>query len=205
MKNNDWTGGYNSVFKCLGAVGHSNGRREQHDYYATDPIVLNYLLENGLLPHNIWECSCGEGHLSKRLVENGYNVCSTDLIDRGYGLSGIDFLKTEEVPFKGSEPMCILTNPPYKFANEFILHALKLIKPNDKVFMFLKTTFLEGKKRKEILFDKYPPKRIYQFSGRIVCAKNGKFERMRKIGSAVAYAWYEWEVGSYGTTTLKWI
>lgn len=71
--------------------------------------------------------------------------------------------------------------------------------------MFLKTNFVEGKKRKEILFDKYPPKRIYQFSGRIVCAKNGKFERMRKIGSAVAYAWYEWEVGSYGTTTLKWI
>lgn len=62
MKNNDWTGGYNSVFKCLGAVGNSNGRREQHDYYATDPIALNYLLENGLLPHNIWECSCGEGH-----------------------------------------------------------------------------------------------------------------------------------------------
>ena len=101
--------------------------------------------------------------------------------------------------------MCILTNPPYKFANEFILHALKLIKPNDKVFMFLKTTFLEGKKRKEILFDKYPPKRIYQFSGRIVCAKNGNFESMRKIGSAVAYAWFEWQKGTKSEPRLLWI
>ena len=73
------------------------------------------------------------------------------------------------------------------------------------MFMFLKTTFLEGKKRKEILFDKYPPKRIYQFSGRIVCAKNGNFESMRKIGSAVSYAWFEWQKGTKSEPRLLWI
>ena len=38
-----------------------------------------------ILHNNIWECACGQGHLSEVLKANGYNVKSTDLIDRGYG------------------------------------------------------------------------------------------------------------------------
>ena len=61
--------------------------------------------------------------------------------------------------------------------------------------MFLKLTFLESKSRKE-LFEKYPPKKIWVFSERIQCAKNGDFEGMKQGGgSAVAYAWFIWEKG----------
>lgn len=41
------------------------------------------------LHKNVWECSCGQGHLSEVLNKNGYNVKSTDLIDRGYGIGGL--------------------------------------------------------------------------------------------------------------------
>lgn len=157
----DWTGNSNSVFKCIGGTGHAKGDREIHDYYATDPNALNYLINENIIPHNVWECSCGEGHLSKKLVDNGYNVFSSDLVDRCYGNVHVDFLKTERIPFSNDERMCILTNPPYKFANEFILHGLKLLKEHDKIFMFLKTTFLAGKKRKSILYDYTPPRNIY--------------------------------------------
>ena len=200
---NDWIGGYNSVFKCLGGRGHGQEEREVNDYYATDPMAVDYLVENNLLPDCIWECACGEGHLSRRLEEEGYDVYSSDLVDRGYGVSGVDFLKADEKP--SDKIKCIVTNPPYKYATEFVLHAIDILKPGDKIFMFLKTTFLEGRRRKEMLFDRFPPRTIYQFSGRVVCAKNGDFGKMKKIGSAVAYAWYEWEIGSYGTTALKWI
>ena len=77
--------------------------------------------------------------MSKRLESFGYNVKSTDLIDRGYGETGVDFLAQTEM-FDGD----ILTNPPYKYAMEFVLKALELIPDGHKVFMFLKVTFLEG-------------------------------------------------------------
>ena len=71
--------------------------------------------------------------------------------------------------------------------------------------MFLKLQFLEGKERKR-LFQQYPPKVVYVSSSRILCAKNGEFEKMREGGgSAVAYAWYVWEKGYKGDTIVKWI
>ena len=54
----------------------------------------------------------------------------------------------------------ILTNPPYKYAKEFIEHAMTIIPDGRKVFMFLKLQFLEGKARGE-LFKKYPPRYVY--------------------------------------------
>ena len=82
---------------------------------------------------------------------------------------------------------------------------MEQIQEGKNVAMFLKIQFLEGNKRKE-LFKKYPPKCIYVSSSRILCAKNGDFEGMKKSGgSAVAYAWYEWEKGYTGDTIIKWV
>lgn len=101
--------------------------------------------------------------------------------------------------------MHILTNPPYKFAQEFVEHALDVTTEGNKIYMFLKLTFLEGKNRRK-LFEKYPPKTLYVSSSRILCAKNGDFGAMRAAGgSAVAYGWYEWVKGDYGDTKVKWI
>lgn len=81
----DWTGNTKTIYSTLGASNHSESERAENDYYATDPKAIDYLLEKATLNRNIWECACGEGHLSKRLTELGYNVKSTDLIDRGLG------------------------------------------------------------------------------------------------------------------------
>lgn len=81
----DWIGGVNSIYTTLGASNHSSTDREENDYYATDPRAIDCLLEKAKLDNKIWECACGEGHLSKRLSELGYCVKSTDLIDRGLG------------------------------------------------------------------------------------------------------------------------
>ena len=68
--------------------------------------------------------------------------------------------------------------------------------------MFLKLTFLEGQARRK-LFEKYPPARIYVFSARVKCAKNGDFENIGS--SAVAYAWFIWEKGFEGEPVIRWI
>ena len=82
---------------------------------------------------------------------------------------------------------------------------MQIIPEGNKIAMFLKLQFLEGKKRKQ-MFRIYPPKTIYVSSSRIQCAKNAEFERMKKGGgSAIAYCWYVWEKGYKGDTIIKWI
>ncbi len=204
-RNKDWTGNRKSTYITLGASNHTDKEREVRDFYATDPIAIDKLLScpHVELPKKIWECACGEGHLSKRLEQLGYEVVSTDIEDRGYG-SVLDFLEATEMP---KDTSCILTNPPYKYAEDFVLHALELLPQGGLCIMFLKTTFLEGISRyKNIFRDTPPPEFMLQFSKRVLCAKNADFEGMHKGGgSAVAYCWMVWRKGFCGDTTIKWI
>lgn len=186
-----------NIFTTLGASNHSKGVREINDYYATDPIAGYLLLQIEPELNNIWECACGEGHLAKVFDDAGKLGKATDLINRGYG-DVEDFLLNTE-PYHNGD---IITNPPFKYAQEFVENALLRVDEGRKVCMFLKVLFLESKSRKE-LFTKYPPKVIYVSSSRINCAKGGDFEKYTT--KAIAYAWYVWEKGYQGETIVKWI
>lgn len=196
----DWTGNENGVFKQLGASNHTKEEREENDFYATDPSAIDDLLEFEPLGHTVWECAVGEGHLANRLIKYGHSVYGTDIIDRGWlGTRIVDFLNFEP---SQEYDVDIVTNPPYKYCSEFILKALKCVKSGRKVCMFLKLTTLEGQKRYEEIYSKYPPKAVYVYSKRKECAKNGKFINT----SAVCYAWFVWEKDNYKDgTRLFWI
>ena len=133
----DWNGNRKSIFVTLGASNHTDKLREINDFYATDPIAIDKLVNAIHLPLSIWECACGTGCLSERLKYFGHNVFSTDIVDRGYG-EMMDFLKAYNLPEKCT---CILTNPPYKYALDFIKHSLDLLPANGLCVMFLKTIF----------------------------------------------------------------
>lgn len=134
------------------------------------------------------------------MTDNDYIVINSDIVDRGYpGTIEEDFLE-----FTETVTCDIITNPPYKYATEFVNKAMELVSEGNKVAMFLKLTFLEGKKRKE-LFKKYPPKTVYVSSSRLKCAKNGDFKGFDSTSSAVAYAWFVWEKGFEGDPVIKWI
>lgn len=90
----DWTGHKVSLFKTIGASNHCAHERQQDDYYATEPKATEWLLKLERFEGPILEPSCGEGHISKILIEGGYQVVSRDLIDRGYG-SVADFLSKD--------------------------------------------------------------------------------------------------------------
>ena len=192
----NWTGNNKSIYTCLGASSHSEKEREINDYYATEPKVIKELFEKEEFDEKIWECACGEGHLSKAMLDEGKNVYSTDLIDRGYGQVK-DFLK-EDLEWYGD----IITNPPYKYAQEFLEKSLKILQPNKKVALFLKIQFLESKRRGE-LFKLFNPKVVYVYSSRRNCAMNGNFDKYPS--SAVCYAWFVWVKGFKGDTIIKWL
>ena len=198
----DWTGNKKSTFVQLGASNHTNKEREINDYYATDPkaleIFLDKLEEDKFELHNdIWEPACGEGHLSKVLEKRGYNVYSSDLINRGYGWQS-DFLQTKVRNLN----LDILTNPPYKYAKEFVQKALEIQADGYYTIMFLKIQFLEGQARRK-LFEKSPPKYVYVNSKRQICYING--DMSKKMSSASCYCWFIWEKGWKGDPSIRWI
>ena len=210
----DWTGNKKSTFVTLGASNHTDHERAEYDYYATEPKAIDFLLQVEKFEGTIWENCCGEGHLSKRMAELGLDVISTDLIDRGYGEGNKDFFKCTEA--LGDN---IITNPPFKFAQEWVEHSLELLQDGKKLALFLPIQFLESDNRK-YMFQKVPPVRIHVFSNRILCGMNGDFwehnadgsikykknGEPKKKQSAKCYAWFVWEVGNYSNKpVLDWI
>ena len=182
--------------KALSIVGSSrnNGEREKDDFYPTPKYAVKELLKREVFNGNIWECACGEGDISEVFLKKGFDVKSTDLIDRGFGDVGNFF----EIDFVADN---IVTNPPYKHALEFVNEAKK--KSTRKIAMFLKTVFLESEKRRTMFEDKeFPLKTVYQFSKRVTLYKNGV--KMKNSGM-IAYAWYVWEKGYCGKPTIEWI
>jgi len=185
-----------------------NRERVEEDYYATPPKATMVLLERFGLNNcsTIYEPACGEGHISKTIEEwfkkigSEVNLYSSDLIDRGYGDGGIDFLKINE----DKKFDCVITNPPFKLAKEFIEKSLKI--SNKYVIMFAKIQLLEGIGRKE-LFESNPPRYIYVFRNRINPLRNGSpvDENGKAWSSTMCFAWFVWEIGFKGEPSIRWL
>lgn len=196
----DWSGNKKAVFVTNGDSSHSQQARADWDYYATDPRAVAALIKRERFSPETLEPACGGGHISETLINAGYAVYSMDIVKRDYEkqIKTADFLQRRE-SWHGD----IITNPPYKYAAEFVQHALDIIDDGQKVAMFLKLTFLEGEKRRA-LFQQNPPRKIYVFTKRINCALNGE-EKFFNMSSAVCYAWFVWEKGSREKPVIDWI
>lgn len=167
--------------------------RQKDDYYATPPEAVDALLSVESFEGGIFEPCCGEGHISKRLIEHGFDVESSDLVDRGYGASRRDFLWEREKRDN------IITNPPYaKMALLMAEHSQKIARY--KTALLLKITFLEGVARAKF-FQKHPPKRIWVFSKRMSLLKDGQSYK----GGMMCLAWFVWETGSETAPKIGWL
>jgi hypothetical protein len=178
------------------SIAPDKENREKDDFYPTPPEGTEALLGVEKFTGPIWEPACGDGAISDVLKANKYTVISTDLVDRGYGNSQIDFLM-EYQPLAPN----IITNPPFKLAMEFAERAIELT--TGKVAMLARLAFLEGKARRE-LFESTPLARVHVFSKRLTMLRRGD-ESLRGGGSMQAFAWFVWEHGHKSAPTLGWI
>ena len=195
-----------SLNLIMGARNGAKNVREENDFYATNPSAITDFLialdRDGVeLNKYIWECACGKGHIAEVFKDNSYIVHATDLIDRGYGISGVDFLTTYDFP-NGYDGYDIFTNPPFKLAEKFAYRGNQILGKGCKFGLFVKIQFLESKSRKK-LFEKYPPKYVYVYSERQQCSMNGDFENLK--AKTQCYCWVIWEKGYKGETVLRWI
>ena len=202
--NTEQAQGSKNNFRNIGASNHSESERATLDLYCTEPQAVVDLLRHERFSNKIWECAAGLGHLSEKMKEMGYDVLSTDIVQRDYPLDRVqDFLFFDNC---GTTDRDIITNPPFEMSSEFIERGYTILRNGGKMALFMPVRYLAGKGRRQI-YNRMPPKVVYVFSSRVSsCAKDGDFDKQSK--SAIDFAWFVWEktkMNRYKKTKIVWI
>ena len=176
--------------------------KDSPDDFPTPPWATRALLKHVINDQNFeqmtcLEPACGRGYMSRPLSEQFGRVDSADLIDYGFG-DVRDFLT---YPYLAGSHDWVITNPPFKRAQDFIERAMTVAKSG--VAILARTVFLESIGRYEGLFKKNPPTYFAQFTERVPMVK-GRLDK--KASTATGYAWFVWLKGdAHEGTRLVWI
>ena len=184
-----------------GNARSSGYARHEADWYQEPPIAVDMLLDAETFEGPVWDPACGGGNIPLRFRARGFSTLGTDLVDRGYG-DGRNFLDTTPEIWRGSYPS-IVTNPPFRVAQKFVEHAMKIA--TSKVAIPQRLAFLEGQQRGK-LFRSAPPSRILVFSPRISMPPGGM--AIKATGGSVAYCWIIWNLAqptARGETRTDWL
>lgn len=167
-------------------VATDSAARDPHDFNVTQPHAVEALLSvvpfrSAGSPFDIWEPACGDGAISRVFEARGHRVVSTDLVDRGFGESGVDFLAERYLRAKA-----IVTNPPFGIADAWIekcidLHPMRFA-------LLLPVRYLSGQRRGR-LFARRPPEWVLPFSARHQTRRAGYGG---KDNGTMDLAWFVW-------------
>jgi hypothetical protein len=176
--------------------------RDSPDDFPTPPWATRGLIEHvidkneALAAMTCWEPACGVGHMSKVLKEYFFDVRSTDAHQYGYGTI-LNFL-TE--PHQPNSYDWVITNPPFRHAEDFVLRALTIARKG--VAILARSVFLESIGRYHAIFRETPPNKFAQFSERVPMVK-GRLDK--SASTATGYAWLVWEKEFSQTPRLMWV
>ena len=141
---------------------------------------------------------CGEGHIPLVAQRFGYQATGSDIVDRGFGVGGVDF-------FADMTPReTLIFNPPSgrnqdpTLSTRFILHALEVA---EEVAAIVPVPMLCGQWRRDNLYRPHPRRYVLTLAerpsmppgGRGIPAKNGTMD----------YCWIVWVRGYAGPTELR--
>lgn len=165
--------------------------RPEDDFFETPKIATCAMLNNINIPRDVilWECACGHGKISKILEKVCPNqVLSTELNTDRYGVGGVDFLK-DGVNFKPQGRFWVVTNPPFKLANEFVRKAFEY--GAERIIFLLRFNYLESGKVREDILNNGHLLRVLLMKERLQMFPYGW---TGKKGSATQnHAWFIWD------------
>lgn len=170
-------------------IAGTNGIRVDFDLYRTPQWATEALMKREVFDGDVLEPACGFGDMSN--VIKKYNQCYERDIQKGH-----DFLRCSD------EFDNVITNPPYKYARQFVLQS-KLV-ARKKIAMLCKLVFLESSSRYEMFLDKdFPLKKVLVFCRRVnfLSEKDPKGEK----SSTMAIAWFIWDKKYVGSPIIEWI
>ena len=161
------------------------------DYYPTPEWATEALFQFIDTDRRIDTClepAAGGGHMVDVLADHFWQVRASDIADpeqRGWG--GQDFLLEPAPPCKFD---WLITNPPFKLAEKFILRAPKFAFR----FAFLaRLSLLEGQGRFRNLWQVMPPTQVAVFTRRVTMVEGRLADP--SVSSATCYAWFIWGNG----------
>ncbi|PZX19799.1 hypothetical protein LX81_00261 [Palleronia aestuarii] len=148
-----------------------------------------------------WEPACNRGHMAQPLAEHFAEITATDIFDYGWpGMDGVcDFLGAPGLHER--RPGWVITNPPFKVADQFIQRGLDVAR--EGVAVFVRTSFVEGAERYRTLFSVRPETFVLPFVERVpiwrgvlldpdVPVWDAETHALRKPSTATSYAWLVW-------------
>lgn len=173
--------------KTVSATNRGERLGGEFDHYATPPWCTWRLLEKLELPEGKWlECCAGEGKIIHAVNEVRKDVSWTAIEIRPEcegtipGLTVGDFLEFDTPGFD-----VIITNPPFKIAEQIIKHAIA--QQPQFVAMLTRLNFLESDDRCAWLSTCMPD--VYVLPNRPVFRRNSE----GKLSTdATAYGWLVW-------------
>jgi hypothetical protein len=136
--------------------------RTNHDFYPTPAWVTAALLQHVKLRGPVWEPCCGDGAIARMIEAQGTGVFASDIVDHGFGESGVDFFACHEFP-AGCQAM--VTNPPYgeggpvpsgnkasKALLQFVRHALDLTqRAHGQLALLVRFQWIAGKRASDLI------------------------------------------------------
>lgn len=171
------------------------------DDFPTPPWATRALIEHVIGAKNVaglicLEPACGAGHMARPLAGYFRTVEASDAYAYGFG-EVRDFLR---YPFEAGSHDWVITNPPFRLAEEFVDRALLVARQG--VAILARTVFLESVGRYEGIFAQRPPSKFAQFVERVPMVR-GRLDG--KATTATGYAWFVWEKAASGHPQLMWV
>jgi hypothetical protein len=157
---------------------------------------------------SVWEPFCNRGHMARPLAEHFRRVHTSDVHDYSYAPRRavwplghpqalqpivqdrvVDFLWPDSagITLSAVPPHWIITNPPFRLAEQIVARALTLAWKG--VAIFVRSAFLEGQERYESLFSKLPPTAVAYFAERVILHKGLLRDPAREYWDAARQAW----------------
>jgi len=191
-------------------------KRFKFDFYPTPPSCvsaiythLNTVEPNAFKGVKVLDAGAGTGIwgqvLKKKFPKNKYQLWGIDIQTMpkpdayDYWITKTDFLSEyRHMLFTLGSFGLVVSNPPYKYGEEFVRKSLDLTRTGGYVIMLVRLAFLESIKRGTGLFEEYPPVRVS------VLCRRPSFHLDKKTGSD-AYMAITWQKGAHRTTAIDWL
>ena len=180
-------------------------KERAYDLRETPPEATRALIRTGELDKYrvLFEPCAGKGAISRVLKAGGWRVISHDLIH----YPGADPDIHPDIDFFASRSasylQAIVTNPPYRWADAFIRHGLKLRVP---VFVLLRLMALEGAGRSDIMEHLY---HVYVGVERLPMMHRPDWRGNKLKQGAMPFGWFCFfpeknEAGYFSASRISW-
>ncbi len=190
-------------------------KERKDDLYETPACATRALLRTGVLDEvraewslakgsvALWEPCAGRGAIARELIADGWDVARQDLVahpgaDEGI-ITPVDFLMERSAPGQFRPCPAIVTNPPYKLADDFIRHGLTLV---PHVIVLLRLMAIEGAGRADLM-DRHC-RTVYAGIERLPAMHREGWDGPKVSNSGAPFAWFHFTAARVtGATALR--